>query len=53
VEVRIASSRQAEVITLHVDRPVETAIIAADGKPPLRSPDHSSDLVVVVRTLRP
>ena len=34
VRVRVASSRQADVITLHADRPVETAIITVDGRPP-------------------
>jgi hypothetical protein len=35
VRVRIASSRQADVITLHTDRPVETTTIDVDGLPPV------------------
>jgi hypothetical protein len=31
---RIASSRRANVITLHADRPVETATMTVDGQPP-------------------
>ena len=34
VRVRVASSRRANVITLHADRPVETATITVDGQPP-------------------
>ena len=34
VRVRVASSRCANVITLHADRPVETATITVDGQPP-------------------
>jgi hypothetical protein len=37
VKVRVASSRQADVITIHTDRPVHAAIITADGQPPVTS----------------
>ncbi len=43
VRVRVASSRRADVITLHADRPVETAIITVDGRPPrTASPTYES-----------
>ena len=35
VRARVASSRRANVITVHADRPVETATIAVDGSPPV------------------
>jgi len=35
VRVRIASSRRADVITVHADRPVESSTITADGEPPV------------------
>jgi hypothetical protein len=35
VRVRVASSRRANVVTIHSDRPVETATITADGQPPV------------------
>ena len=34
VKVRVASSRRADVITMHADRPVERATITVDGQPP-------------------
>jgi hypothetical protein len=45
VTVQVASSRQADVIVLHTDRPVETAIIAADSQPPITSSPSYSDEV--------
>jgi hypothetical protein len=38
VRVRVASLRRADVVTVHADRPVETATVAVDGLPP--SPPH-------------
>jgi hypothetical protein len=35
VRVRVASSRRANVVPIHSDRPVETATITADGQPPV------------------
>jgi hypothetical protein len=35
VKIRVASLRRAEVITVHADRPVETATVAVDGLPPV------------------
>jgi hypothetical protein len=37
VKLRVASSRQADVITIHTDRPVDAAIITVDGHPPVNS----------------
>jgi hypothetical protein len=35
VRVRVASLRGADVITIHADRPVETATVLVDGLPPV------------------
>ncbi len=35
LRVRVASSRRADVITIHADRPIETTTIAVDGLPPV------------------
>jgi hypothetical protein len=45
VKVRVASSRAADVITVHVDRPVETAAIEAAGQPSVSSsPSYPGNL---------
>jgi len=44
VKVRVASPRREQVITLNTDRPVQNAIITADGEPPATaSPSHPDD----------
>jgi hypothetical protein len=44
VKVQVDTSRRAQVITLHTDRPVETTIIAVDGEPPTTaSPSYPDD----------
>jgi len=45
VRVRVASSRRANVITIHADRPVETATITADGQPPVTASPRYPDAV--------
>lgn len=37
LELRVASPREGDVITLHADRPVEEATIATDGQAPVTS----------------
>jgi hypothetical protein len=45
VELRAASLRDADVLTLHADRPVEEATITADGQPAVVSePDYPDDI---------
>ena len=45
VKVRVASPRGADVITVHADRPVQTAVIEAAGQPPVSSsPSYPGDL---------
>jgi hypothetical protein len=44
MELQVASSRDAEEITLHVDRPVEAVTIAANGHAPVTStPSYPDD----------
>jgi hypothetical protein len=45
VSIGVASSRRASVITIHADRPVETAIISVDGQPPVTASPRSPDAV--------
>jgi hypothetical protein len=45
VKVRVASSRRGQVITMHTDRPAETAIITVEGEPATTtSPTYPDDL---------
>ena len=45
VKVRVASPLGAHVITVHADRPVQTAVIEAAGQPPVSSsPSYPGDL---------
>lgn len=45
LELQAASSRDADVITLHADRPVEDVAIAVDGHEPVTStPSYSDDV---------
>ena len=45
VKVRVASPRGADVITVHADRPVQTAVIEAAGQPAVSSlPSYPDDL---------
>lgn len=45
VELWAASSRGADVLTLHADRPVEDATVAAGGRPAVTSkPNHPDDV---------
>jgi Peptidase family M28 len=44
VKVRVTSPRAGQVVSLHVDRPVESTIITADGEPPATaSPSYPDD----------
>jgi hypothetical protein len=44
LELRLSSQRDADVLTLHADRPVQSVTITADGHPPVTSsPSYPED----------